>query len=609
METQVPDTFDELDDAALEALIAKLTAEFDAKYDSETPASVEVLAEIAAALDNVRAEISRRSDEAAEDAARRDEIAQRVRPIAEADPEPVTPDEPADPAPVTPEAVEPVLEPVTAATRPVAPSASATARRATVPSAPPAEARDLVTITAAADIPGFSSGQRIDRAGVATAMHARARGLVNGSPRLGVASVDTNIPEHLKITHDGQSADDVMQQAVESVLAGKDAAALVASGGWCAPSETLYDAFSIESRDGLLDLPSIGVTRGGVSFPTYMGIDVAQGALWTWTETNDLNTSPRTITNVALTSNVATVTTAAPHGYVVGQTVQVDSSNDTFDGTYVVTSVPSTTTFTYARVAANVVSVAATGSVGSVKGCLKIPCPTWTDVRLGAEGLCVTHGNLSDRAYPEGTARFVDLVMTAHLHRMSAAQIARIVSDADLVAYNGARSDAAGNILDAIDLQVADYRSEHLMGLNTVLEAIFPTWVFGAIRATLAMRAGIEALDVSDAEVRGFFTARNLRPQFVTTYQPLYVTAPATVWPTTLKFIIFPAGGIVVADGGSIDLGVVRDSTLNATNDFTAAWSEQFYAVIRRGPQAREVTLTLRVTGITGGPAAMPIAA
>jgi len=57
----------------------------------------------------------------------------------------------------------------------------------------------------------------------------------------------------------------------------------------------------------------------------------------------------RTITNVALTSNVATITTALAHGYSTGDSVTVDASNNTFDGAYVITGTPTTTTFTYAK--------------------------------------------------------------------------------------------------------------------------------------------------------------------------------------------------------------------------------------------------------------------
>jgi len=71
----------------------------------------------------------------------------------------------------------------------------------------------------------------------------------------------------------------------------------------------------------------------------------------------------RTISNVALTSNVATITTASAHGYSTGDTVTVDASNNVFDGSYAITTVPTSTTFTYAKVNANVPSAAATGTV------------------------------------------------------------------------------------------------------------------------------------------------------------------------------------------------------------------------------------------------------
>jgi hypothetical protein len=69
----------------------------------------------------------------------------------------------------------------------------------------------------------------------------------------------------------------------------------------------------------------------------------------------------KVVTNKALTSDVATLTTSAVHGYLVGDTVTVSNVDSTFNGTYVITVVGSTTTFSYAKVAANVTSVADTG--------------------------------------------------------------------------------------------------------------------------------------------------------------------------------------------------------------------------------------------------------
>lgn len=65
------------------------------------------------------------------------------------------------------------------------------------------------------------------------------------------------------------------------------------------------------------------------------------------------------ITNVALTSNVASLTTSAAHGLSVGYTVTVSGYGAPFDGEHVITEVTSTVTFDCVIVAADVASTAA----------------------------------------------------------------------------------------------------------------------------------------------------------------------------------------------------------------------------------------------------------
>ena len=64
------------------------------------------------------------------------------------------------------------------------------------------------------------------------------------------------------------------------------------------------------------------------------------------------------ITNKALTSNVATLTTSAAHGLCIGMQIVITGVDATFNGEYRITSVPTTTTFTYAKTAADVPSAA-----------------------------------------------------------------------------------------------------------------------------------------------------------------------------------------------------------------------------------------------------------
>jgi hypothetical protein len=64
------------------------------------------------------------------------------------------------------------------------------------------------------------------------------------------------------------------------------------------------------------------------------------------------------ITNKALTTNVATLTTSAAHGLCIGMQIIITGVDATFNGEYRITSVPTTTTFTYAKTATNVPSTA-----------------------------------------------------------------------------------------------------------------------------------------------------------------------------------------------------------------------------------------------------------
>jgi hypothetical protein len=75
--------------------------------------------------------------------------------------------------------------------------------------------------------------------------------------------------------------------------------------------------------------------------------------------------STKTITNKALTSSVATLTTGSAHGFEAGQSVTVSGVDSTFNGTYTITATPTPTTFRYAKNATDVTS-AAVSPVGSV---------------------------------------------------------------------------------------------------------------------------------------------------------------------------------------------------------------------------------------------------
>lgn len=518
MNVNIPADLSAVTDEELATIETDLLAEFDEMHDAGTT-DIASLTEIAEAIEVVRGESLARAEAAEAAAEAIAALRDRVRPVAaEGDEDEAGDEGDDDEAEAVVEEIVDERELVTAsAPKPLrkAPSAAAVSRRAPRVEAPKAEPE--VIIAAAADVQGFAAGQSLSTLDLAKALHAKARTLSNGSGMVPVASV------HLPIEHKLGADLAYNMDVLEKVTAPE---ALTAAG-WCAPSQNMYEIFSVTAADGLIDLPTVQVTRGGLNVPTSIDYNDAAGALWNWTE-------------------------------------------------------------------------AAQDDPAATKPCLEIPCPTFTDYRLAAEGLCVTAGNLTDRAFPELTRRFVDLAINSHMHRLSAVIIGDIMDTAVPVVMNAVDSSAAGSILYAIDLQVADYRSQYRMSVNSVLEVILPVWAKELIRADFAMRDAAGYSNVTDAMIEEHFAARKVRAQFVHEYQPLYSGSPKLAFPGSIDFIMYPAGGYVRGDGGTIDLGVVRDSVLNSTNDFTAAWTEQLYLVAQMGPPAREVSTTFSVDGVTG---------
>ena len=72
-----------------------------------------------------------------------------------------------------------------------------------------------------------------------------------------------------------------------------------------------------------------------------------------------------TITNKQLTSNVATLTTATAHGLTTSDSIWVEGVDSTFNGQYTVTAA-TTTTFSYAKTAADVASTAVSSALAVV---------------------------------------------------------------------------------------------------------------------------------------------------------------------------------------------------------------------------------------------------
>jgi hypothetical protein len=164
---------------------------------------------------------------------------------------------------------------------------------------------------------------------------------------------------------------------------------------------------------------------------------------------------------------------------------------------------------------------------------------------------------------------------------------------------------AASPVLDAAEIAAFDYRKKYYMCVDDVIEAIFPEWIVPVMRADLARRTGVDLINVTDDMIMAYFNTRHIRVQLVDDYQVRGAGQPGTAngitnWPASVEFMVYAPGTFGLGTGMTLDLGVVRDSVLNSTNDHTAAWYEQCSMIAAFGHAGRRYTVPLCPSGITG---------
>lgn len=281
---ELPDNLDSLSNADLQAQIDQALEAFQALGLSADSSDEDIAngESLANGIKALREQVVANDTAAQERAAKVNDLLSSVA-VDEPGDEPVE-DEKAEAAPDP----EPVAEPIAASAKPAPKQrpvqrAAANAPRVSVPAKP------TVSVLAAADVPGFSTGQDLGDLGkAAEAVLNRMRALPshhipNTRMQFGAAAIRrSGFGDLVQGTDDDYNL--INRAGDEKRLQGNS---LVAAGGWCAPSETLYDLCQTETLDGLLSLPEVQVTRGGVRYspgPDFSDIYNSPTGFWDFSE-------------------------------------------------------------------------------------------------------------------------------------------------------------------------------------------------------------------------------------------------------------------------------------------------------------------------------------
>jgi hypothetical protein len=447
------------------------------------------------------------------------------------------------------------------------------------PNGQPLGSSASVTITAAQSMPKIPAGSVLTSKHQLGELMGETLRKMDGGRRGGqyrdqrdIAFVQWELPEERRLTSDAESNSRKIE-AVCGLEANRfrmspEGTPLVATGGICLPVNVDYSVPTWSTADQPLrdGLPAFQADRGGLRFvtPPDIGVPPAAGtasgiglSTGLWPEATDLNPA------------------------------------------------------------------------GATKPVYVVPCGSEQLVYVGAVTSRLQFGNMEARFAPEQLAANTQQAIAvaareAELTLLS--QIAGYTKQVPLSGYLGAARD----ILSGIDLMRGKYAQPHRIPRSATLTAIYPEWTMDLIKADLLREIGHDnagprdILAVTDEQVNDLFAKRNINVIWtidglpagtygtggtaITSQEWSVATAgSAPQWPGQVSNEAFQVMGLLYVegtfqflDGGRLDLGVVRDSLLDSTNDFEV-FTEEFIGIAYRGIDAFQLQHTVMPSGGSAG--------
>lgn len=242
---------------------------------------------------------------------------------------------------------------------------------------------------------------------------------------------------------------------------------------------------------------------------------------------------------------------------------------------------------------------------GDVKVIQTIDCSTFNEFLTCAITRRLRFGNFGQRAFPENLESWNELLLAAWARLAEGRlldQIKALSTNVTTPQVFGASRD----IVEAVIREAAAVRSADRMASDARFRVLLPEWVIDMMAADLtrshrddgSLRVSREGIrdTLSDAGVN--VTLYKDTPSTGTSQIiPVQDPTVAEAWPCDVQWALFPEGRFVALDGGTLDLGIVRDSVTNETND-AETFAESFEGIATAcGGQAKWVTSTVLVDG------------
>ncbi|MCU1691146.1 MAG: hypothetical protein JWM64_237 [Frankiales bacterium] len=209
--------------------------------------------------------------------------------------------------------------------------------------------------------------------------------------------------------------------------------------------------------------------------------------------------------------------------------------------------------------------------------------------------------NFNARFNPEQVAAYLQLALVNAARLSEQILLQGIWDRSSFRVTTSSTLGAARDFLALLDTVLPQARARERLDPTAPMRCIVPQWFADMLRADLVRQMpgdGLANLAVADAQLKAFAAVRGVNltfsmedrdggSAFYGRTQPTLNadgtgTAALLSFPDVVEWYLYPEGTYQFLDGGTLDLGIVRDTRTNAVNRFET-FAESFEGIAKRG--------------------------
>ena len=264
---------------------------------------------------------------------------------------------------------------------------------------------------------------------------------------------------------------------------------------------------------------------------------------------------------------------------------------------------------------------------GSTKSIYTVPVPSPTTTYVNAITSRLQFGNFMGQFDPETVAASTDLAAAYHARQGEIELLTLLQSSCTNSITSAQVLGASRDWFSTIEKMAARFRYVHRLDSKVKLVVVLPEYVKAMLnedrlRELAHDGSAYDVFGLGDTYWDDLLAKRNIRAiwtldaltanagagTFVDQTLAVQATGAIGTWPSAIMWNVFVDGSVQFFDGGTLNLGVVRDSTLDGTNDYEL-FSETFEGLGFRGFSggALQIVSTMLATGASSATATVSV--